>query len=74
MILNRVGDFGLAIAIFVCYFIFKTLDYHVLFSLVPFFFQDMVYFFDMPISLLDFISFFLFVGAMGKSAQLGLHT
>jgi NADH:ubiquinone oxidoreductase subunit 5 (subunit L)/multisubunit Na+/H+ antiporter MnhA subunit len=33
-----------------------------------------VHFFEYKIGLLDFIGFFLFIGAVGKSAQIGLHT
>lgn len=74
MIVNRIGDFGLAIAIFTIYSYFQTLDYGVVFSLVPFFKETTLAFFSFEISLLDFIGFFLFIGAVGKSAQLGLHT
>lgn len=74
MILNRIGDLGLAIAIFATYYFFQTLDYSVLFSLAPAFAQQNLPFFSIPISVLDFIGFFLFVGAVGKSAQVGLHT
>jgi len=74
MIVNRIGDFGLAIAIFTLYFYFKTLDYGVIFALIPQYVEYSIYFFDYKISILDFIGFFLFIGAVGKSAQLGLHT
>ena len=74
MIINRIGDFGLAIAIFTIYYVFETLNYAVIFALVPSFADMTLPFFETNISLLDFIGFFLFVGAVGKSAQLGLHT
>jgi NADH-ubiquinone oxidoreductase chain 5 len=74
MIINRIGDFGLAIAIFTIYFYFKSLDYAVVFALSPEFSNDNIFFFDTKFSVLDFVGFFLFVGAVGKSAQLGLHT
>lgn len=74
MIVNRIGDFGLAIAIFTFYYTFQTLDYVVIFALVPNFINSTLPFFEVSINLLDFIGFFLFVGAVGKSAQLGLHT
>jgi NADH:ubiquinone oxidoreductase subunit 5 (subunit L)/multisubunit Na+/H+ antiporter MnhA subunit len=74
MIVNRIGDFGLAIAIFTLYLYFQTLDYGVVFSLIPFYSETILPFFDIKINLIDFIGFFLFVGAVGKSAQLGLHT
>jgi NADH:ubiquinone oxidoreductase subunit 5 (subunit L)/multisubunit Na+/H+ antiporter MnhA subunit len=74
MIVNRIGDFGLALAIFAIYYFFQSLDYAVIFALAPAYMNDTLPFFDMPISILDFIGFFLFVGAVGKSAQVGLHT
>jgi NADH-ubiquinone oxidoreductase chain 5 len=74
MIINRIGDFGLAIAIFTIYFYFKSLDYAVVFALTPEFSNEQIYFFNTKFSTLDFIGIFLFVGAVGKSAQLGLHT
>ncbi len=74
MIVNRIGDFGLAIAIFTLYYYFKTLDYGVIFALAPEFAETKILFFSTSFNLLDFIGFFLFIGAVGKSAQLGLHT
>ena len=74
MIINRIGDFGLAIAIFTLYFYFKTLDYGVVFALAPALAETKILFFSFSLNLLDFIGFFLFIGAVGKSAQLGLHT
>jgi NADH-ubiquinone oxidoreductase chain 5 len=74
MIVNRVGDFGLAIAIFASYFFFQTLDYGTLFALAPGFSDEVLPFLGGSVRVLDFIGFFIFVGAVGKSAQLGLHT
>lgn len=73
-VLNRIGDLGLSIAIFTIYATFSSLDYSVVFSLVPARASNTVPFFSTSINLLDFIVFFLFVGAVGKSAQVGLHT
>jgi NADH-quinone oxidoreductase subunit L len=74
MIVNRIGDFGLAIAIFTLYYTFQTLDYAVIFALTPNYVNMTLPFFETSINTLDFIGFFLFIGAVGKSAQLGLHT
>lgn len=74
MIVNRIGDLGLAIAIFAIYFYFQSFDYAIIFSLAPEFATEILPFFDANISIYDFIGFFLFVGAVGKSAQIGLHT
>ena len=74
MIVNRIGDVGLALAIFILYYYFQSLDYAIIFSLIPIYAQETIPFFDVSISIYDFIGFFLFVGAVGKSAQIGLHT
>ena len=74
MLMNRVGDFALLIAIFSITFLFNSLDYDVVFSLVPLAldYRFLISSFQFPV--LDLISIFLFLGAMGKSAQFGLHT
>ena len=74
MLVNRVGDFAILLAIFSIYFVFNTLDYDVIFTLVPLVlnYSVLVGFVNLP--LLDLICILLFIGAMGKSAQLGLHT
>jgi NADH-ubiquinone oxidoreductase chain 5 len=74
MIVNRVGDFGLAIAIFSIFLVFKTIDFCTVFSLVPYFGNDNIFFLGYSFSSINLIAFLLFVGAVGKSAQLILHT
>jgi len=72
MILNRIGDFGLVLGIFTIFINYKSVDYATIFSLTPFFVDtDPII---LNFTLIDFIGFFLFIGATGKSAQLGLHT
>ncbi len=74
MIVNRVGDFGLAIAIFSIFLVFKTIDFCAVFSLVPYFSNYTILFLGYSINCITLIGFLLFVGAVGKSAQLILHT
>lgn len=74
LILNRIGDFGLLIAVFAIFFKFQSLNYSTIFSLVPFFYEDSLIFLSLQFSSLSFIGLFLLIGAIGKSAQLGLHT
>lgn len=71
MILNRVGDFGLLVSILLIFVNFKTLDYYTLTLLVPLFKMKVLIF---NFNLINTICFCLFIGAIGKSAQLGLHT
>lgn len=77
VIVNRVGDFGLVLGMLGVFYTFKTFNYNVLFSLVPFYSLEINY--SLPllsydIDMLTFICIFFFIGAVGKSAQLGLHT
>lgn len=73
MIVNRIGDFGLVLGIGVIYCTFKSLDFQVVFSLVPYFKDDSFIFLGLEVNLITLISILLFIGAVGKSAQLGLH-
>jgi NADH-ubiquinone oxidoreductase chain 5 len=74
MILNRIGDFCLIIGILLIYINFKAVDYSTVAALVPYFKNTKVNFLNMNLNLLNIICIFLFLGAVGKSAQLGLHT
>jgi NADH-ubiquinone oxidoreductase chain 5 len=70
MFLNRIGDFCLIIGVLIIFTYFKTVDFSVIAILTPFFSQNNF----INCNLLNVISIFLFLGAMGKSAQIGLHT
>jgi NADH:ubiquinone oxidoreductase subunit 5 (subunit L)/multisubunit Na+/H+ antiporter MnhA subunit len=74
MIINRIGDFGLALALFAIYAVFQSLDYPIVFSLVSAYSEQVISVFGVDLNILDLIGFFLFIGAVGKSAQVGLHT
>jgi len=72
-----VGDFGLVLGLLSIFYVFKSFDYNTVFTLVPFLSNYIVFtipFFDTNVNILVFICIFLFIGAVGKSAQLGLHT
>jgi len=74
MLVNRIGDFFILLGIFSIFYIFHTLDYDSVFSLSPLGVNYNIIFMGFEIVAIDLICFFLFLGAMGKSAQLGLHT
>jgi proton-translocating NADH-quinone oxidoreductase chain L len=74
MIINRIGDFGLVIGILLIFVNYKTLDYATVFAITPFLKEKTTNFFSFNFNLLTLICFFLFIGVIGKSAQLGLHT
>ena len=73
-IVNRVGDFGLAIGIFLIFLYFGTINFEEVFNLAPQFLEKNIVFFGFESSLITLICLFLFIGAMGKSAQFLLHT
>ena len=73
-IVNRIGDFGLAVAIFLIFFFFGTINFNEVFQVTSQFTEKKIFFFGLEINLITLICVFLFIGAMGKSAQFLLHT
>ena len=74
MVLNRIGDFGLVIGILIIFVEYKAVDYATVFAVTPIFTNKVFSFLSFDFDLISIICFFLFIGAVGKSAQLGLHT
>lgn len=72
-IVNRIGDLGLVLGMAGCLFIFDSLDFRAIMASVPFVANTTTTFLLQPIDALTGITLLLFVGAMGKSAQFGLH-
>ncbi len=70
---NRVGDFGLIIAIALIYLTFGTIEYAKVFSEVANHLDDKFTLLGAQFRSIDAICILLFIGAMGKSAQIGLH-
>jgi len=54
--------------------IFQTVDFSTIFGLAPAFIDKNINFLGFNINILTLICILLFIGAMGKSAQIGLHT
>ncbi len=75
-LVNRVGDFGFALGIFAIYMVFGTLDYATVFAMAGAGQYPATVSFPLwgAVPTMTLISLLLFIGAMGKSAQLGLHT
>ena len=73
-VVNRVGDFGYAIGIAGIFYIFGTVSFDSIFLQADQFSEHQIQFLSFSFPTLDFLCFLLFIGAMGKSAQLGLHT
>ena len=82
-LVNRVGDFGLAIGIFLIFYLFGTINYDEVFLKIPTFINKEISllnnsppfpFLGTTVKSIDIICLLLFIGAMGKSAQIFLHT
>jgi len=74
MLVNRVGDFGLALGIMYLFSLFKSVNFNTIFACAPYYSLQTFIFCNMEYKVLDVICILLFIGAVGKSAQLGLHT
>lgn len=74
MLVNRIGDFGLSLGIMAIFSVFKSVDFLSVFSCAPHFADTLFIFCNIEYGLLNVICILLFIGAVGKSAQLGLHT
>ena len=73
-IVNRVGDFGFAIGIFLIFYSYGTLTYNDVFQQTSLLVEKKIVFLGIEFNLITLICILLFVGAMGKSAQIFLHT
>ena len=73
-LVNRVGDFGFALGIFLIFYLFGTVNYDEVFQQINLFTNNELNFLGIKINSIDLICILLFIGAMGKSAQFFLHT
>jgi NADH-quinone oxidoreductase subunit L len=73
-LVNRVGDFGFALGIMGVFYVFDALSFDTVFAAVPGKVGTQIDFLGMHVDTMTTLCLLLFVGAMGKSAQLGLHT
>nr|WP_206376079.1 NADH-quinone oxidoreductase subunit L [Sneathiella chungangensis] len=73
-VVNRVGDFGFALGIMGIYFVFNSVSFDEVFAAAPSQAGQTFEFLGYQVDILTTLCLLLFVGAMGKSAQIGLHT
>ncbi len=73
-IVNRVGDFGFLMGIFTLYVLVNSVDFTTIFEAAPTFATQEFHFLWRDWNAAEVASVLLFIGAMGKSAQLFLHT
>lgn len=72
-IANRIGDLGFLLGIAVILNFFGTLDYQTTFALVPTMANVTVSLFGQSVNMISLAAILLFIGAIGKSAQIPLH-
>ncbi|MFT7593999.1 MAG: NADH-quinone oxidoreductase subunit L [Paracoccaceae bacterium] len=73
-VVNRVGDFGFALGIFALFFLVDSINLDDVFTAAPTLAETQLSFLWTEWNAANLIAFLLFIGAMGKSAQLFLHT
>jgi NADH-quinone oxidoreductase subunit L len=73
-IVNRVADFAFMLGIAACFMVFDSIQFDTIFADAARHQTDQIVVFGTTFDALDVVAFLLFIGAMGKSAQLGLHT
>lgn len=74
IVVNRVGDFGLSLGMFGIFLLFKGIDFSTVYSMAYYLSDSQFDLFGYQLNELNLICFLLFIGAVGKSAQIGLHT
>lgn len=73
-VVNRVGDFGFALGIFGLFLLTDSISFDVIFAAAPELAETTITFLWTEWNAANLLAFLLFIGAMGKSAQLILHT
>lgn len=72
-VVNRIADLPFAVGLALIFFTFGSLHFTTIFAAVPQHVHDSYHIFGKNFPVLEVIGFLLFIGAMGKSAQIGLH-
>ncbi len=72
-VVNRIGDLGFAAGIALVFWTFGSIEFSTIFAAIARHQSDMYYVLGMDFRAFEVIGVLLFIGAMGKSAQLGLH-
>src|SRR5947209_7525363 len=73
-VVNRIGDFGFSLGIFGTFLVFGTVSIPAILAAAPGMAGSTIGFAGMRVDTMTLLCLLLFVGAMGKSAQIGLHT
>jgi len=74
MIVNRIADLAFTVGVLVIFYTFQSVEFSVVFGLTPYLVNSTIAFANLEIAPLTLVCTLLFLGACGKSAQIGLHT
>lgn len=74
MMVNKIGDMAVLLGISISFFVYYSVDFSILFTLIPYLVGDVCTLGNLECSSMTALALLLFIGAVGKSAQLGLHT
>jgi NADH-quinone oxidoreductase subunit L len=73
LLVNRIGDFFFLLGVSFLIKQFKSCDFDVIFSLIPYYYDFNFLFMNYKVHFLSFLASCFSIAAIGKSAQLGLH-
>ena len=74
LLVNKIGDLFLLFGILFLFLLIQSLEFPLIYLLTPFVSKTDAFMSSVETKSLPLISIFIFLGAMGKSAQIGLHT
>jgi NADH-quinone oxidoreductase subunit L len=74
MVVNRIADLAFTVGVLVIFYTFQSIEFHTVFGATSYFTRSQIIFGCVFVSPVAVIAVLLFFGAMGKSAQIGLHT
>lgn len=74
MVVNRIADLTFTVGILAIFYTFQTVEFNAVFGLAPYISLTTITVLGTDIGSITAITTLLFLGAMGKSAQIGLHT
>jgi NADH-quinone oxidoreductase subunit L len=73
-VVNRVGDFGFSLGIFLVFALTQSVGFDQIFAAAPALANHTIHVFGLNADAMTMVCLLLFMGAMGKSAQFLLHT
>jgi NADH-quinone oxidoreductase subunit L len=73
-LVNRIGDLSFALGIAAIFYVFNTIEFNAIFENLQGATNKTFLVWGTEFSCLEVIAFLIFIGAMAKSAQIGLHT